>query len=292
MPPPEGVRFQFRAVMKRRDDLVMKVNLAGDYLDQPFADERFQRYTEEVRKLFSLKQELKKGIMDVAAPYYGRPLREPELEELTWRLAASYDLLQQGGSGQARFVLSQPEWVPLLIEDCAYTSPSQSGKTRISVTFRLLGGRFAGLRFSQALNHVYLTRVLAPEIGFPRFSSLHHGELVQCWLGSEFNVPEPERPAIQDVYGTSVAIEHNRQLRKIRDEPCPKGYDWACHKCPVGYEYPDGCPRATHTKTFVRRPCEECRSEKAYFDPSRNDKRCVVCNARMLRGRLNIERHM
>ena len=219
--------------------------------------------------------------------YDQRPATMDALWNIGWRLSAGYDWMMGGQAlAQALPVAGPPEefWEGLFIESCGYGPPTMKGKPQLTLNFRILGGKYAGLRFSQNITYFIVTRKIACEIGFPKFKKTHYSELVKCiFIGRVVleNRGDKLVPRVSEYHVTTGVKSFNMRVRKKRNEPCPyEGYTWPCHRCSRGYAEigPTSCSRAVQPQALVRRPCPQCNRD-SFFDPSSESKVCVSCQA-------------
>jgi hypothetical protein len=290
MPPPEGTKFPFKDAFKLQAALTWTMRVS-DWDDEPIVEARFQSLAKLVYKVLRLKIGSWDALIEQLRPMYGEAYTEQKRQAMAWRLAAATPWLKKGYATKAKFENYREHWVPLLIEDCQYGKPSRRGEARVKVWFRVLAGVFSGLPFTQLWSHRYHVRGAAKEIGFPLYGTIHYRELTSTWLGGLLQVEDPRFPTVVDVYGSSAAIQHNRMLRKEREEECIRDFRWTCYECSVGLKgtgLQDGCHRATHPHTFKQGSCIRCKREDAWFDPGSKSKWCLRCVAREAKERIRV----
>lgn len=220
--------------------------------------------------------------------YYGKPFSFENQLELCWRLASGWSLLMSGRHLKKELV-GAPIWLTLRIEDFQYGKPAKTGAPQLRVLLRILGGPYAGLGFAQTSTHKFLVGRLAKNIGFPLYKRAHFKELAgTCFLGlADFS--EPGRPRWTEFDASSGVVSFNRQLRKIRRAPCDwevRQYSVPCHFCIEGWL---GCPRGSHTVTYIRQPCSHCTND-GWFDPRFAAPVCLECQAKAFRKGLVLEK--
>lgn len=209
------------------------------------------------------------------------------LWNIAWRLAAGRDEMAAGHNLATTLpATGQPEdfWEGLFIESCRYGPPTRKGKLQLTLSFRIMGGRYAGLRFEQNITYFMVVRKIAREIGFPRYGSTHYNELVKCvFIGHVMLEPWGDKltPRVSEYHVTSVVKKLNMDIRKERKKPCRyAGYTWPCHKCSRGYMEPGllRCNKAVRPRALVVKACPACGKE-SFFDLDSGSKVCVGCQA-------------
>jgi hypothetical protein len=152
---------------------------------------------------------------------------------------------------------------------------------RLDVKFRIWAGPHAGLAFVLPMAYDYVMKIMGPDLGLPRFDRRHYREIVGFRLAGFVSVSKNE-PKLEYTHMTPGMRTHNVGLRKERAEPCRFKYNWPCHECTVGYEYPAGCRLATHPRTYEQKFCPACESV-SWFDLGSNDTACLLCRERATR---------
>ena len=225
--------------------------------------------------------------------WYGKLLSTDTLREISWRIAACQghicSLDELWPPPQYSIVPIADHWVPLRIEDTRYGGPSKKfGKLTIYVTFRIYGGPFGGLTFTQILPYRFFTTKLAVDIGYPLYQKKHKNDLVSAHLLGLLNTQEPGFPRIDKFDAPEGLLQHNRLLWRARNKPCVKGFKWHCRECSLGNKVTDSedksnayCFRATHTEPFKCRLCPRCLKEGA-FDPAFNAQNCLACQLKQV----------
>jgi hypothetical protein len=280
VPPPEGVKFEFKATVRLKDEL-NKIRSEGGVLGHLLSGQTFQEVATRAYRILDLKGDPSwEAMLRTMSPFYGMEYDERAHEDLTWRLAAGRSWLEAGIHIEPKFVAAQPYWTSLIIEDCQYLPRFKDREDRVRVYMRVLGGRFAGHQLIQVWSHKYHTRFVAKEIGFPIYEPVHYRELTQTWFVGLLDSENPKRAVITEIFGSSGAVAHNRKLREGRVNGCPWKHEWMCHQCHRGYEGTDGCIHAAHKHTFVQRACSRCKNTEAWFDPASDMPICVSCLAR------------
>ena len=219
--------------------------------------------------------------------YDKQPITWEAMWDIGWRLAAGCDEMLAGHTlAQSLPVAGQPEdfWEGLFIESCGYGPLTAKGKLQLSLCFRIMGGKYAGLRFRQNITYFMVVRKIAREIGFPKYKKTHYSELVKCvFIGHVLFEPRGDKlaPRVSEYHVTTGVQSLNTSVRKQRNAPCPyKGYTWPCYRCSRGYAEigPSSCARAVQPKALVLRLCPQCNKE-SFFDPTSESKVCVGCQA-------------
>lgn len=276
MPLPPDWKFSFQAVLKRYEQVVVQIHCNGPYSGMNFEGETFKHYVESACSFFKFDESARRCFECCITAFYGQRLTDVNMKEMAWRLAAGHDRFKGGLNVYNAFQKEEEHWVPLRIEQVSFAPPSRAGKVQLALRLRALDGVFAGLVFSQRITFVFATKVIAKDLGFPRFEGMDHNELSQCHFVGSLLVENPQYPGIVEFAPTASSVAHNRRLRKARNEPCLRGFSFECHRCPIGYEGEDPCIRGTHRASFVKKDCPACKVE-AYFDPASDSQICVSC---------------
>jgi hypothetical protein len=241
-----------------------------------------------------------RAVKDSLVDTIGKPLDRPFLRQLAWRIAGNLPRLRKGKAATPWLCQRQEEKSPAVILHVEKLTremgrgDSRQKETGGMVTFEVQAGTQAGLR----LRKWWTTRFVARHrqvFGFARFSRRPD----RCPPGKPFLGFEDVRQLGQlrvqlrftadsckdglDFDGFACpasALEYNRQLLTLRTrstDPCPVGYQHACHVCSVGL---DRCRASCHPLSYQRRACQECQKPDAYFDPALRRSTCVECTAR------------
>jgi len=209
------------------------------------------------------------------------------LWDIAWRLAAGRDeMVAERSLAMALPTAGQPEdfWEGLFIESCRYGPPTRKGKLQLTLGFRVMGGKYAGLRFEQNITYFMVVGRIAKEIGFPRYGNTHYNELIKCvFIGHVMLEPWGDKltPRINEYHVTSVVKKLNMAIRNERKEPCRYAeYTWPCHRCSRGYVEPGllRCHRAVRPRALVTKPCPGCQKD-SFFDLDSGSRFCVGCQA-------------
>jgi hypothetical protein len=209
------------------------------------------------------------------------------LWNIAWRLAAGRDeMVADRGLAPGIPGIGQPDdfWEGLFIESCRYGPPTRKGKLQLTLSFRIMGGKYAGLRFEQNITYFMVVSKIAKEIGFPRYRNTHYNELVKCvFIGHVMLEAWGDRlmPRVSEYHVTSVVKKLNMDIRKERSKSCRyAGYTWPCHRCFRGY-VDDGlakCDNAVRPRALVAKLCSKCGKE-SFFDLDSGSQVCVGCQA-------------
>lgn len=301
MPPPKGSKFNIGPVVKKFKRFYER--LRTDFVHRELDVELYPKLFHEIQcnMLYKDKPVLIRDLdfnsaipkareelyATLLAPFINMSLDRETLSNLCWRLAACHDNLERHEGVEGSFRQVEEQWVPLQILESVYTKPSaKTGAAQLNITFRVMSGQFGGLKFNQVIPYKYVVGKLAKEIGCAIYKPVHHLEIIGMWFVAMLSTDDPQFPRINEIHAPSNAISCNRKLRAERRKPCHNGYNHACHACPIGYLIKDGCNlncyRATHPRTFIKRFCEECKTE-AFFDPVSRSSRCVSCITKILK---------
>ena len=210
--------------------------------------------------------------------YYGKTITEELVNDMLWRLAAGEGHMSSGYQLENDFVPAAPSWVILQLIEMVHEKASANGNAKLRLMFRILGGPFSGLKFSQVMPFKYVRSRFANGIGYPKFKPVPPFSLVQSLLAGLLQLAKGAA-CLGEVAATGQTAKFNRALIKKRKD-CPSGYSWPCHSCKKGYLGEESCDKATHPFTYIQRPCERCRKrgiDRSWFDPRSAGKVCLEC---------------
>lgn len=320
MPLPEFVTFEFTPVVKRFRLLHEKgpdgIDGSKKQFDEEwdvFDIEVLTDFKRRVRVILQLSDDARWAPFDrLLSEYLGVAAFPATVIEMYWRLAAGYEWLLEEPERRLKFVIvtadlfqagDKPEdvliykrfkpwarhWASVQIEEVAYSNPSKNKSTMLSLTLRLLGGPFAGLHFTQRVPYNWVMYKMARDIGFPRFKPLHPLELTQAVFAGLIDTVE--EPCVIEFQSTTSSMSFNLRLRNERAKDCLKGYEFECHKCPIGHSMAMAmqCVRGTHPSSYYKRVCPDCKKER-WFDPRGGSKICVTCTVHALKTAGALER--
>jgi hypothetical protein len=283
MPPPKGFEASFNKLWKRFELFSASLNhqLQGVELTNEAMDRTISLLCEELR--FDTHEQWS-SVRELLVPYTSLTIGPSLYRNLIWRLAAGVERLAKGELVRSMFVVTpEPIWTGLTIEDVRHTYPSKTNKAQYRVSFRIHQGEFAGLLFSDTINARWVRYKLGRDIGFPRFKPMNQLEMVNCVFVGAVDLTDPDHPRLAEMHPSSSASSYNRRIRKQRDLPCARDYEWKCHACPVGHalaQPPESpCYRGTHSMTYVKKLCERCDKE-SWFDPGVTAHMCLLCQTK------------
>lgn len=237
-----------------------------------------------------------RALAQMLMQYVGRTASHDTLSEIAWRTAAGLDYMNDDRVPSLTFHVTQPAWQPFHVVSVFFHKVNEQQKLLITLELRVLAGIFSGLKFRQVLPYKFLVFKLAREVGsFGRDIPMPK-EIAGYWLAGLLDTTNYEYPRITDYKVTSACQGHNRMLRRLRDEKCPRGYANACVACPVGYD--DKAPnidpcvslttdgaywtfRPSHPKHYVIQKCFTCKAD-SLFDPELRTSLCVKCQDTIL----------
>lgn len=293
--PPKNFKFSINPVLRR---YILVSEGANQVLlsDEQFTPQMMSEYVQAAAYSLKLKKQTWSMVATAVAMHVNKYIDRMLMREITWRVAAGYENFLADVQPMNTIRANAREWVGLQIEQCCNSAPFRSGKSSLMLYFRILGGSFAGLSFSQKVPYKYAVGVLAKEIGWPRYKGVHPGELVQACLVGEVAF-SPKGARLEEIHPASSIIRHNRTLRTERKVPeqgqrrrCPGNYDFPCHECSRGYESGghDGCILATHPLAYARKECEVCK-RVSFFETWPKGKICILCERRKAGRRRMLE---
>ena len=253
-----------------------------EYLNRDLDEDTLPESTGHLWRIVAPKWPVTVAVREMMSAYAGKALTWETRRAVFWRLAMAFGLLVENATVENQFVPRKTYWTGLRVLDAWYAPPSRSGASMVDLSMIVYGGVFAGLDFVQRMSWRWLTRVLAWDVGFARFKPVRIGELVQARLIGLLDTTEPGRPKMTEYRPKSGIKTFNRGLRKER-ETCRLGFQgkecWDCH---MGYAYEAGimdpCPKATHSRRWVQRPCRRC-AQDGWFDPGYHTPVCLRCVA-------------
>lgn len=220
--------------------------------------------------------------------YSGREPTTKLVREIVWRVATGFEDMLNGTMMAAEIPRNGPPeefWAGLFIESCGYGPPSRKGKLQLTLRFRLMSGKYAGLYFDQNIVYFVVVRKIAKEIGFPLYKKTHYNELVQCvfeglvkleqWGGDRLS------PRVSEYRITPRVKTFNMGVRKARKADCHiQGYNWPCYSCSRGYaDNSVYCERAVRPDALVRKTCPQC-GRSSFFEAEGNSPVCISCQAK------------
>ena len=287
---PKGLKFDFKPVLIRVTTLGLYVLWTGRFSDLLLEGEHFKVLVDRSLSALGLTGAARRPIEECLAPFYGQKLTNERLSDIGWRLAAGYSSFAKGKAIMNDFLPGFGEhWAPMMIESVRGAMLSKMGKAQLELSFRIFDGPYGGLCFKQRMPYRFVTAIMAKDIGFPRFTGLHYLEMSGMWLAGLI-MSDRWGLRLNEFAPTAASLDHNRDLRKRRKDPCLRGFDCVCHRCVIGYDGGDPCIRAVHRWTFVERACPVCDKEFAMFDLASNSLICVECEARKFKAITNKQR--
>ena len=261
-----------------------------------------------VTELYLLEGGAVAPLGELLSSFYGVQPTAMMLDSLAWRLAACYDTFNAGEKAESQFVLvEKPDWLALSIVSSCYINLSRAMKPLLDVQFRVLSGPMGGLAFRQMIPHSWFISKMGRELGGGTRERRYpdHRELSGFWLVGKLDTWDPAHPRVSDFRATSSVLEHNRDLRKIRNQPCPLGFTHACYECWVGlldklssrYRVAKCSAfrrevnksfalfeRPTHLRHYTLRKCVHCKKDEAPFEPSHPSRFCLNCQTEFIRA--------
>ncbi len=215
------------------------------------------------------------------APLFLREMVKEEVEFLCWRIIANIGFLMidhpvlpfQGlieiTVSPLEIVGAKPGW-----------SRGKEPKYGTTLEFKVIDGELCPLRFERWFPQNFLwTFAKELEISKYRAKARFTGERNQLYGMRFVAALEPskfESGAITfDRWWSGQFISRNQRLMRLRHQPCPKEYEWACHECTLGE---DSCPvkgRACRPRTLEKQFCSRC-TDVTWHDAGK----CASCRSR------------
>lgn len=212
------------------------------------------------------------------------------LEKLAWRLAGNFRRLRAGRPVYPWRGQKRAETVPFQVRAVRFLPDKPD---RVLLDLQILSGSPAGMLTTVSWSRRF-SGYLAPVAGFGKPSRRRQPspgvtrpiasplEWVSLRMTGKLKISteKGDKLAFDEFDCTPQCRAWNRQViagRQRLFEQCPRGFEHACHTCPVGYSE---CPLGTHARTYVQRTCAACKRDDAYFDG--DAKTCVDCQRRGL----------
>lgn len=295
--------IRFKPVVSRYKmvaDLIPEI-APGSILDNEFLNDLTEALEQQGQ--YPPDAVIQKHVGILLSSFSGKPGVPPVLDSLAWRLAACHDILNAGEQADLQFALvEKPDWLPLQIVSACFIRVSRKMKPMLEVQFRVLSGKTGGLLFWQQIPHSWFVSKLGRELGGGSRTRRYpdYRELGGFWLVGKLDTWNPEQPRLQEFRVNSSALDHNRRLRKTREQACPLNFPQACHECWVGRleSIPPAystsrcfaftrkskksfelLERPVHPCHFVMRRCSYCKKAEAFFEPTQRSRYCVHCQA-------------
>lgn len=264
------------AVIRRRNHIYHE--LASTFLDVVPQAEEFRDLVELVRQTVH-KQLDSQPVFESCRYLLGRRLSKPILRDLAWRLSGNYERLLAGKSVLPWSGQLQYEWMPLQITEGSSTKINDK-VPGYQFRLRILAGSACPMVTTRSWSRKELG-FLSTLIGYTKIWGKmpyeHPMQFVGMRLAGLFEpVEHGQRPSFYAVKVPSSLHQWNVDLLKKRYkiDPCPNGWDHACHQCVIGY---DQCPAGVHPMTFVSQYCPRCKKQEALFDPAKDRTICESC---------------
>lgn len=202
-----------------------------------------------------------------------------------WRMAAHYHTLLTLKPLSPENELVRPIVAPLqIISVKTGWSRGKHAKPGVRMMFQVIDGELCPLCFERWFSTRFLW-IFARELGVGsrrkyKYTGnkleLHGMRLLATLVPSKF-----DKVVTFEHFGGFQFKSYNRDLIKARQEPCPLGFKWACHKCPRGVEAETKdakCPdakRACRPFTLSAKFCKLCETTTAHDNDD-----CIPCRVR------------
>jgi len=279
--PPKTPSFNFKQWQARRTR-VSSALVQHDCLGQMLEPDMFTELVVMLRRELKLSQAHESVLRDSLLEYGGAELTEELGDRIAARIAGGFDDIKAGKAIVATSTVPRAgAWMPLEVSELRFDAPRQH-KAYVKMTAMVITGALAGRMLTQSMPAKATAIFFANNLGWAKFGPRPvHSELVKMmFMGL---IVEDGRKGLQvDEYKcTSKQLQLNKALREDRALPCLKGHRYQCKTCPIGYSE---CPRGTHRYTWVPRLCQQCKDERAIFDPAEpNMKVCLTCRSKQAR---------
>lgn len=290
-------RYQLTKTMELRQKMRDRALLK--FRDQTLKGETFNDLIDMLWEMLP-KTVLREIVYDSVRYLAGVKLTASVLDTVCWRLAGNVERLSKRRVVPPWSRQAFPEWVPAQITRVRLRRGGKQGRELgYELLFVVLAGTSCTLEIRQWWSFHkcrYLSRYKDPQgngFGFTRppgqskRSSPHQymdaRQLVTLRLMLLIDPKlSDEGPDFKDIAFSSAITKWNHELQKYRarlqpEYACPfeVPLPQTCYECPVGLDH---CRAATHNKTYEARPCAQCQSQAASFDPeNKTAKFCVSC---------------
>jgi len=273
--PPKGSVFRFKEIVNRFDQLQ---RIGADYLDEQRLDGKlFRSYTVEAGQCLGMDETGIGLVADALEPYYGRTFNRLLRVQLSWRLAGGYSVLKKNRPLADKFRTVPDRWAGFMVTAVEPAMRSKRGTPQVLLRMRIVTGIFSGLSFEQRFPYKYVTKIMAKDLGMPRFKGAAPLSIVQMFGVALLTTPR-DTPRMTDLYTPPGAKALNKALNNLRAKPCMWDYTWPCRNCPVGYaDGAEGCGRAVHETALVKRFCPGCK-RRNWFHPNARVPICLHCD--------------
>ena len=287
--PPKTPPFNYKRLQDRRTRIYTACISNAYLLGQMLDPDAFTELVVILRRALKLKQAHEDILRDTLLEYGGTELTEEVSDRIAVRIAGGFDEIKAGKPVTSMTsVPKKGAWMPIEVSEMRFDEV-RNHKAYIRMTAMVITGALAGRMLVQAMPAKATTIYFANSLGWAKFGPRPvHSELVQ--LKFTGLVIEDGRRGLQvDQYKcTANQLKLNKGLRDTRAEPCLLDHRYQCKTCPIGYSK---CPRGTHRYTWIARFCQQCKDERAIFDPSEaNVKVCLICKSRKARSSWASER--
>jgi hypothetical protein len=294
--------YNITRILKRKQKIKSAIEL--EYHGFAHMAEAFEVLVNHISSL--LPKVDREVVWESLRTYAGVPLLDPQLEELSWRLAGNIQRLQDGIPVHPWSTIVEEEWVPVQVQSVhrgrhrwgkkATESQKRSAPTRgvVYVKLKVLGGYPAGISFDKFMTDQTCS-FHRTDLGFSQYGNdptdiyreprksyplLDVTELTGMRFMIYLSVEAMKMERIFDNLDCTTGMKKwNRNLMKRRQRDgfnCPFNYpypDNQCYDCPKGR---DRCPAACHRISYVLKTCAKCH-KPAQHDPERPGNVCVEC---------------
>jgi len=287
--PPKTPSFNYKQLQDRRTRIYTACISNAYLLGQVLDPDAFSELVIILRRTLKLKQAHESTLRDTLLEYGGVELTEEVSDRIAVRIAGGYDEIKAGKPIiSTTSVPKKGAWMPIEVSEMRFDSV-RNHKAYVKMTAMVLTGALAGRMLTQEMPAKATTIYFANTLGWAKFGPRPvHSELVQLKF-TGLIVDDRRRGLQVDQYKcTAGQLKLNKELREARAEPCLLGHRYQCKTCPIGYST---CVRGTHRYTWVPRLCQQCKDERAIFDPAEpNMKVCLSCRAKRVRSVWSQER--
>ena len=277
MSPKQVPKFDLRWVESTYRKIMIGPHFHVKKWDGPVLEEKsYDAYLNVVGDLLKIPIYTRDCLYLSAAPYYGRTISGIVSYRLAYRWSGGRKLLLEGKPLVDTYPASGKVWVALRIEEVILSGTTRKGNPLARTSLLIIEGEYSGAFFVQKLPVKYLTRILAKEIGFPKYKGTALQELCGMRLLGLIEFSVDRGPTLADVAGNSSVVGYNGKLRKNRAGKCPYELKHACHTCPRGYYGEKSCALATHLHSYTLGLCERC-GKKSWMDRTVSTSVCLSC---------------
>lgn len=272
-------KFNFSTIKKRRNKIA--AFLIENYLNTPITGDVVRHVTSELLGMLP-STVAATAVFETVRVRAGTSFDRRSANEFAWMIAGNVDTLIDGKPVIPWSRQTVDEVVPVRVE--SVRPARRKDDFGFVFTCRVLAGSPCPMAFSQFFS-ARSCKMLSRVVGFSNTPwGLHqYGGIAQHFTNLMFfahleAARSRDKPVFKTISVSSGMLRANKELIEVRcrTKPCPRGFEFPCAKCWVGY---DECSFAVHPKTFIEQHCRTCDT-LSFFDPDAPGIMCVNCQHR------------